>query len=169
VSAPDGCCACFRKAEVFHLPCRNQVLHRARHLLDGHVRINPVLIEQIDGFDLQPLERGLGDLLDVRWLTIQGSQAWPTVGIRREAELGGNHHLPAERRQCFPKEFFVGEWTIDFRRIEEGDAAVNRRVQKSDHLPLVGDRAFMMAHSHATEPKGRDFQIAVSKFSFLHC
>jgi hypothetical protein len=25
-----------------------------------------------------------------------------------------------------------------------------------------------MAHSHATEPKGRDFQVAVSEFSFLH-
>jgi Na+/citrate or Na+/malate symporter len=25
-----------------------------------------------------------------------------------------------------------------------------------------------MAHSHATESKGRDFQIAVSKFTFLH-
>jgi len=39
-----------------------------------------------------------------------------------EPELGGDYHLSAERGKRFTKEFFVGEWTIDFSRIEEGDA-----------------------------------------------
>ncbi len=83
-------------------------------------------------------------------------------------ELGGDHHFPAERSQRFAHEFFVGEWTIDFSRIEEGDATLNRRVKKSDHLLLVGNRVFIMAHPHAAEPESRNFQAAFSKFSFLH-
>jgi hypothetical protein len=90
------------------------------------------------------------------------------LGIVFKPEFGGDYHLSAERIKRFTKEFFVDEWTIDFSGIEEGDATVNRRVKKRDHLLLVGNRAFIMAHSHATEPKGRDFQIAVSKFTFLH-
>ena len=74
VGAADGFCACFRKAEVLHLACLNQVLHRSRHVFDGHVRVNPVLIEQIDGIDLEPLERGLGDLLDLLWPAIQANR-----------------------------------------------------------------------------------------------
>ena len=65
MGAADGLRACFRKAEVLHLACLDQFLHRARHIFDGHVRIDAVLVEQIDGLDPQPLERGLGDLLDV--------------------------------------------------------------------------------------------------------
>src|SRR5207249_1250446 len=43
---------------------------RSRHIFDWHVRVNPVLIEQIDDVGLEALERGFGDLLDVLWPTI---------------------------------------------------------------------------------------------------
>ena len=52
VGATDRLHSCFRKAEVLHLAFPNQVLHRSRHVFDGHVRVNAVLIEQIDGLDL---------------------------------------------------------------------------------------------------------------------
>jgi hypothetical protein len=105
VSAPNRLCSCFRKAEALHFTFLNQVIDRPRHILDGRVRINAMLIEQIDG--------------------------------------------------------------PDFSRIEEGDATLNRSVKKRDRLLRVGNRAFIMAHSHSAEPKGRHFQIAVSKFSLL--
>ena len=35
-------------------------------------------------------------------------------------------------------------------------------------LLLVGNRAFIVAHSHATEPESRNFQAALSKDTFLH-
>src|SRR6266566_4973316 len=41
-------------------------------------------------------------------------------------------------------------------------------MNQGDHLLLVGNRAFIMAHSHATEPDGRDFQVIVSKCALLH-
>jgi hypothetical protein len=54
----------------------------------------------------------------------------------------------------FTKEFFVGEWAIDFSRIEEGDATVNRSVKKRDHLLLVANRAIAKTHPHAAQTEG---------------
>jgi hypothetical protein len=59
VRAANRLHARFGKAEVLDLALLNQFLHRARHVFDGHVRVNPVLIEQVDGLDLEPLERAL--------------------------------------------------------------------------------------------------------------
>ena len=70
VGATDRLHACFGKAEVFNLTFLNQLLHRSGHILDWHVRVNAVLIEQVDGIDLEPLKRAFGELLDVLWPAI---------------------------------------------------------------------------------------------------
>ena len=71
--ATDRLHAGFRKPEVLDLALLNQVLHRSRDVFDRHVRIDTVLIEQVDRVDLEPLERGLGDLLDVPGPAIQAA------------------------------------------------------------------------------------------------
>jgi hypothetical protein len=63
VCLTDRLHACFRKAEVFDLALLDQLLHRAGDVFDRHIRINPVLIEQIDDIDPEPLERALDSLL----------------------------------------------------------------------------------------------------------
>ena len=79
-SAVTGCTACarrivctpgFGKTEVLNLTLLNQILHRSGHVFDRHVRINAVLIEQIDRIGLESLERGFGDFLDVLRPTVQ--------------------------------------------------------------------------------------------------
>ena len=77
VRATDRLRSCFGKAEVLDLAFLNQVLHRSRHVFDRHVRVDTVLVEQIDGVDLEPLERGLGDLLDVLRPAIQAEPRVP--------------------------------------------------------------------------------------------
>src|SRR5437764_1499527 len=52
---------------VLDLPFLNQVLHRSGHVFDGHLQVHSVLIEQIDGLNLESLERGFGYLLNVLW------------------------------------------------------------------------------------------------------
>ena len=56
---------------MLDLTLLNQVLHGARHVLDRDVRVDTMLIEQIDGIHLKPLERVFGDLPDVLRATIQ--------------------------------------------------------------------------------------------------
>jgi hypothetical protein len=48
------------------------------------------------------------------------------------------------------------------------NATVDRRTKKREHLLLVSNRAVAKAHSHATQPESRNFQISASKFALLH-
>ena len=63
VCATDCLHSCFREAEVLDFALPDQVLHRSRHVFDGHVRIDAVLIEQVDGIDPESLERALATCL----------------------------------------------------------------------------------------------------------
>jgi hypothetical protein len=50
---------------VFYLAFLNQLLHGSGDVLDGNVRIDTVLIEQVDDITPESLERGFSDFLDV--------------------------------------------------------------------------------------------------------
>ena len=65
VGATDRLGTRFGEAEVPDLALLNQLLHRSSHVFDRHLRIDTVLVEQIDHVGLEPPERRLGDLLDV--------------------------------------------------------------------------------------------------------
>jgi hypothetical protein len=56
VCAADGICSCFGKPEVLNLTGLNQLLHRARDVLDRHARIHTVLIQQVDALQPKSLE-----------------------------------------------------------------------------------------------------------------
>src|SRR6266576_6304902 len=77
-------------------------------------------------------------------------------------------HPLTERRQGLAHEFLVLEWAVDFCRVEEGDAALNGRANHRDHRLLFARWTVAGAHSHAAQPEGRDFQIALPKFSLFH-
>ena len=100
-------------------------------------------------------------------LTVEAAATLPG-GFEIEPELGGNHHLLAERRERFAHQFLVDERTIDFSRIEQGDAAFDRRPDQRDHRLLVGSRTVAIAHAHAAEAESRNFQITFSKFACFH-
>ena len=52
MGAADGLRAGLGQAEVLDLAFPDQVLHRARDVLDRHVRVDAVLVEQVDGVGL---------------------------------------------------------------------------------------------------------------------
>src|SRR5437773_11130917 len=64
--SPANCLrARFRKTEVLHLAFLNQILHSARNIFDRNIQVDTMLIEEINGIDLETLERLFGNLLDV--------------------------------------------------------------------------------------------------------
>jgi len=89
--------------------------------------------------------------------------------IEVEPELGGDYHLIAERSEGFPHELFVDVRFVNLGGVEERDAAFHGCAEKRCHLLLVFRRAVGKAHPHAAKSKGGHFQIALSKFSLLHC
>ena len=55
VCAADRLHSRFGEAEVLDLSFLDQLLDRSRHVLDRHVGVDAVLVEQIDGIDPEPL------------------------------------------------------------------------------------------------------------------
>ncbi len=152
------------QAEVSHLAFGNQIAHGTGHIFNRHVRIDPVLIEQVDAVGLETLERGFGHRANVRWAAVQ-ALAHHAVG---EAELGGNHHLIAERRHRFAQKLFVDERSVDFSAVEKGDAALVGGADQADAVALLGCRPVAVAQAHAAQSDGRDLQAAAAQCTCLH-
>ena len=72
--------------------------------------------------------RCLGHLLDVLRAAVGAAATRAGRQIDVEPELGGDHHLVADRRQRLADELLVGERPVDLGRIEEG------------HTPFVRER-----------------------------
>ena len=169
MGAADGLCACFGQAKVLYLALLDQFLHGTCHIFDGYVRVNTVLIKQVDHIDLEPFERSFDSLLDVRGLAVQTRRTRPIIATAQiESELGRDHHLLAERSESFTNKFFVRIGAIDFGGVEERDAALDGGAEKRRHLLFVLGRPIRKAHSHTAEAESRHFQIAFSKSALLH-
>ena len=146
---------------MFDLALPDQFLYRSSHIFDRHIRIDAVLIEEIDDIGPESLERGLGHLFDVFRATVQDRPAtlhppWIDVGI--ETELGGDHHPVSQRGKRFTDQFLICERAVDLRRIEEGDAAFHGCPEKRNHLLPVFGRTIRKTHPHAAESQSRNFK-----------
>ena len=80
---------------MLNLAFLDELLHRAGDVFDRNVGIYAVLVEEIDGIDVEPLERGLGDLLDVLGAAVQAPRL-VRFRINIEAKFRCDHDLPAE-------------------------------------------------------------------------
>jgi len=157
-----------RHAEVLDLTLGNQLLDRSCHVLDRHVRIDAVLIEEINVSGPQPLQASVRHMLDMLGLAIGPATALASLKIDVEAELRGNHHFVADRLERLAHQLFVHERPIGFGRVEMGQAVVMGGANQLDHFALVGCRAIGRTHTHAAEAKSRDFQSAFSQHALLH-
>src|SRR5580693_4735414 len=157
----------FGKSEVLHLALLNQLFYRSRDLFNRHVRVNAVLIEQIDDIDVEPLQGSLGNLLDVRGPTVQPGLL-ACGRIKFEPELRGDHHLLTKGSEGFANKQFVRERAVDFGSIEECDAAFDCCSNQRDPVLLDHGGPEAKAQPHAAQSKSRNLQVAFSEFALLH-
>src|SRR5438128_7476411 len=108
--AANGGGTCLAKPEVLDLSLRDQVLHGAGDVLDRNGGVDPVLVEESDRVDPEPLQRVLGDLTDVLGATV--GFAGP-AGAEVKAELGGDDDVLREGGQRLTDQFLVGERSVD--------------------------------------------------------
>src|SRR6476661_95330 len=90
------------------------------------------------------------------------------AALEREAKLGRNHHLIANRAEGIPDKLFIREWPVAFGGVEERDSPVNGRADDRDAFFAAGSRAVADAEPHATESERRYFQSALPQRAFLH-
>ena len=116
-----------RQSEVLDLACLDQVLDRAGDVLDRHLRIDAMLVEQIDRSVLSRLSEASATALMCSGRLLSPAAALAGRQIDVEAELGRDHHLVTDGRERLADQFLVGERAIDLGGIEEGDAALDGR------------------------------------------
>jgi hypothetical protein len=164
VRATDGLHARFGEAEVLDLPLLDQILHRACDVLDRHVRVDPVLIEEVDRVYPEASERTLDGLAKVLRTAVHARRplhaARVQAGTEVEPEFGGDHDLRPDGRQGGADELLVDERPVDLGGVEEGNAVVDGGTQQRGHLPRVLRRAVGEAHAHAAEADRRNFEVA---------
>ena len=56
-----------------------------------------------------------------------------------EAEFGGDDHLAAYRLQRGANQLFIREWSVHFRRVEEGNTVLERTFLLCRRCPFIID------------------------------
>ena len=165
VGLADGLGSGLGQPEPAHLAGLDQVADGAGHVLDRHGGVDPMLVEEIDDINAQALQRGVGDGLDVL-----GPAVDPETGgaVELEAELGGDPHLVADRRQAAADQLLVDIGSVDLGGVEECHAPVDGVAQQGDGVGFGKGRAIGPAQPHAAEAKGGDFEALGSEFAGLH-
>jgi hypothetical protein len=124
VGAANRLHAGFRQAEVLHLAGRNEILHCAGDVLDRDLRIDAVLVEQIDPIRLQSLQRCVGDFPDVRGAAVEPGLL---AAFDLEAKLRRNDDAIAKRRERLSDELFIGERDRRLQRCRTASRRGQRR------------------------------------------
>ena len=121
-----------------------------------------MLIVEIDAIGPEALQRFLDDAPDALRPAVQSVRA-----IDLEAELGGDGHLVADRREGLADQFLVDIGTVDFRRVEERDAPLVGIANQTDALGPINARPVVAAaERHVAEANLRHLQ--ASQFPRFH-
>src|SRR6202044_3134494 len=96
VGPADSLRARLGKPKVLHLALLDEIFHGSGNVFDRNIRIDTMLIEQIDDISSEPLERGFRNFLDVLWPAIQ-SGLFAGIRIKLESEFSSDRNLLAER------------------------------------------------------------------------
>src|SRR6185312_11989569 len=99
---------------MFDLAFRNQLLHHARDILDGHLWIDAMLEEQIDVVGTQTSKAAIDSCPDMFRAAIGATAAFAGLGINVKAKLRRDDYLVAHRRQCLANKVLVDEWSVGF-------------------------------------------------------
>src|SRR6185369_17947789 len=112
-----------REAEVLDLALGDQLLHGTGDIFDRYVRVDPVLIKKVDRLDAQPLQCRISHLADMLGTGVETVAR--AVRIDTEAELGRDHHLVAERRECLAEQRLVRKGSVSLSRVEQSHTSLD--------------------------------------------
>ena len=155
VRAADGLRSRLGETEMAHLALAHEVGHGADRILDRRLRIDPVLVVEIDRVDLEPLQARFAGLAHV--IRLAADTEALAVRPAHIAELRGEHDLVAPIRNGTADEFLVAADAVHVGRVEKGHAELDRAMDRGDGLHLVA-AAVELRHAHAAEADGGHLQ-----------
>src|SRR5207247_1991813 len=164
-SAADGLGGGLGESQKTHLALGNQLAHGANGFFDGCLRVNAVLIVEVNNFHAQPFEAGVAAGANVFGPAIDANEA--AGRVTDVAKFGGQHDLAAPAAHGLADKDFVRPGAVNVSRVEEVHTQVEGAVNGGDGLGFVA-RPIKFRHAHATQPQGGDGQAACSKMSSVH-
>ncbi len=154
VGSADGCGGGFGEAEVFDLACFYEVGHRAYGVFDGGLRVDAVLVVEVDVVDAEALEGCVAGGFDVLWLAADGPVGW-VFFFADVGEFCCEEDLVAAWADGFADQLFVVADAVGVGGVEEVDSEIERAEEGCGRLFVVA-LAVELAHAHATESHAGD-------------
>ena len=141
-TAVIGCTACgaadrlrrgLAEPDVADLALLDQLGERADGLLDRRVRVDAVLVVEVDVVGAQPLQRALDRAAHVlgRAVERRGASGSSGVGVGADAELGGDDRPRRGGRRAPCRQLLVRVRPVDLGGVEEGAAELDRAVDRA--------------------------------------
>lgn len=118
-----------------HLAFGDQFGQRADGLLDGRVRVDAVLVVEVDVVGAEPLERAFDRGLHVAGAAVDDAGA--AVGVGDETELGRHDDVLASALDGLADDFLAVEGAVDLGGVDVGDPEVQRPVDGADRLGVI--------------------------------
>jgi hypothetical protein len=117
----------------------------------GGVRVDRVLVVEVDPVGGQALEGAFDGRVDVGRAVVEGAGSAPGMG--HEAELGGDQDVVASGRDRVADDFLAVERAVDLGGVDVGDAEVECAVDGVDGLGVVQAAAGGVGagHGHGTQ------------------
>ena len=139
------------QADVQDLAFGDQFGERGDGFLDGGVRVDAVLVVQVDAVDAEPRQRALDRCAHVRWTAVDDAR--PVSGVGDQPELRGDDDLIAAALIARPTKFFAVERTVDFGGVDVGHAEIQSAVDRPDRLVVVETSAAGVDPGHRHSAK----------------
>src|SRR5580658_8319221 len=143
---------------MFHLPFPDQIPDCPRHIFDGHIWIDPMLIEKVDVIRSESFQRRFRYGTDIFRPAVQ-SLVYPATG---KPELCRYDDLIPKWLQGLPENFLIYKWSISFGGVEKSHAQLIRFTDQSDGVFLFSSGAETEAEAHAAKTQRGNFQTALS-------
>ena len=118
VGAADRVGSGLGQADVADLALGDEFGEGADGVFDRRLRVDPVLVVEVDVVGAEPLERALDRGADVRRAAVEVAGA--AAGVRDDSELRRQHHVVAAALDRAADEFLVGEGSVDLGGVDAG-------------------------------------------------
>src|SRR3954470_10959238 len=129
---PDRLRRSFGEAEIADLSLVLKARHFADRILDRHIRIDAVLVIEIDRIDREPLEARLAGGTDIFGVAAHSEE----LAIRSAdiGKLGREENLVPAAADRSPDQLLVREWPVHVGGVQERNALVERVMDRRNRL-----------------------------------
>ncbi|MNQ78676.1 hypothetical protein D3C85_935970 [compost metagenome] len=155
------------QSQITYLAGADQFGHGADGFFDGHLRVDSVLVIQVEGVHAQALQAAVDGLANVFRSPVDATGG----GVGRVAddpELAGQEHPVALAGNGLADQFFIGVRAVHVGGIEQVDAQFQRAVQGGRGFAGIRAGGVEVGHAHAAQADGRHLRTVFSQLTCVH-